>query len=96
MGTMVYVRAYGGERLGYGSEEVSALVREAHRSGLPLLGGVDLYDDTVFNQMQCEVILRELSTFDEDPVLSRPAQDVRQQIEIVMRTPHRYLVFNGD
>ena len=65
----------------------------------PLLYGVDPYDDTVFNRRQCEQLSREVA-FLRSQSLEGNQPDMLTELDRLLgqvnRSPHRYLLFNGD
>jgi hypothetical protein len=95
----VLVKTFTGDRLASSQNvNLNKLIRSARRSDLPLLGDVDHYDTTVFNQSQMPRLQRELEwllprvELDEQGAISA----LLELAVLVGDKPHRYLVFNGD
>jgi hypothetical protein len=77
---------------------IGALCQSARERHLPLLSGVDPYDNTVFNRLQVRDVRAELDSLRdagdfEDLVLWT---ELVELIELVNAKPHRYLLFSGD
>jgi hypothetical protein len=74
------------------------LVEEAVIAGMPMLGNVDLYDDTRFNRLQVKLVVRELDDLLKGGRgdVAVAAQELRDMTQLVLAKPHRYLVFIGD
>lgn len=93
------VRTFTGEILSRSVHPgIGALCQAARERHLPLLSGVDPYDNTVFNRSQVNDVRAELDSLRnagdfEDLVLWT---ELVQLIELVNAKPHRYLLFNGD
>lgn len=93
----IRVQAYTGDRLLCGSADMFPLIEAAERRGLPLLSGVDVYDDTTFNQKQSVQLQRELDELaGQSEGLDLLITSVRQALAIVDAYPHIYLIFDGD
>ena len=77
---------------------MNRLVERARASGFPMLGNVDEYDDTKFNRLQVEVLIRELAVFTkgEDRQVAGAAEELTAMAQLVLEKPHRYLLFIGD
>ncbi|HWL35075.1 MAG TPA: hypothetical protein VNQ77_02675 [Frankiaceae bacterium] len=73
-------------------------MRPREGGGAPLLGHVDPYDDTVFNEMQMPPLIRELQQLADTapPAEAETARNLIALTDLVLRTPHLYLVFLGD
>ena len=77
---------------------IAALCGRAAREHLPLLGCVDLYDDTVFNRSQLKVLVPELRAL-ADGSTAEEAEAAHEILDLTAQVEckaHRYLVFNGD
>ncbi|MXG30494.1 hypothetical protein [Streptomyces sp. YIM 132580] len=77
---------------------IADLCERAASRGLPLLGYVDPYDDTVFNRSQLRVLIPELRALADDSaaVEAEAVHEILALTVQVERKAHRYLVFNGD
>jgi hypothetical protein len=77
---------------------IGRLCRLAAESALPMLGYIDVYDDTTFNQSQMRLVIPELRGLIErgDQDEADAAREILALTERVERRPHRYLVFSGD
>ncbi|MDT9681153.1 hypothetical protein RND61_03540 [Streptomyces sp. TRM76323] len=99
MGISVQVRTFTGTvEATCAHPSVPALCERATSQNLPLLGCVDPYDDTVFNQSQLRVLIPELRALAEGAA-AEEAEAVHEILALaaqVDRKAHRYLVFNGD
>ncbi|MFJ4910663.1 hypothetical protein ACIQCR_34860 [Streptomyces sp. NPDC093249] len=76
---------------------LDALCEQAAQAGLPGIGNVDKYDDTVFNRSQMRLVIPELTqlSLSTTPV-AEAAEEVLALARTIERKNHRYLVFNGD
>ncbi|MGI5226491.1 hypothetical protein [Actinoallomurus sp. CA-142502] len=77
---------------------IDGLCERARHLDLPMLGGVDPHDDTVFNRSQMRLVIPELHRLAEE-TSDGEAQAAQEIIELtgrIEREPHRYLLFNGD
>ncbi|HEX3791684.1 MAG TPA: hypothetical protein VHW44_27735 [Pseudonocardiaceae bacterium] len=77
---------------------IPSLCQRASRLGMPMLGFVDPYDDTVFNRSQMRLVIPELRKLADDSPADE-AQAARELIRLASRIEHethRYLLFNGD
>lgn len=93
------VRTYSGEVLDRSENRaLNRLFDSAAARGLLLMGHVDPYDDTVFNQLQVRLISLELKALIPflTPDEAIAAREVGNLAELVSERPHRYLVINGD
>ena len=74
------------------------LIRFARASGLPMIGNVDPYDDTRFNQMQMQLVIPELRGLAEaaPSAAAEAAGELVPIAELVRAGAHRYLEFIGD
>ncbi|MFI1205664.1 hypothetical protein ACH4VR_40650 [Streptomyces sp. NPDC020883] len=99
MGISVQVRTFTGEvEATCVHPSIAALCGRAASQNLPLLGFVDLYDDTVFNRSQLRVLIPELRAL-ADGAAAEEVEAVHEILALtaqVERKAHRYLVFNGD
>jgi hypothetical protein len=77
---------------------IGRLCQLAAESALPMLGYVDVYDDTTFNQSQMRLVTPELRSLIEsgDQGEADAARELLTLTERVECHPHRYLVFSGD
>jgi hypothetical protein len=77
---------------------LNELIEFARAAGMPMIGSVDPYDDTRFNQMQMRLVIPELRRFTE--VAPDHAADAARELlpiaELVSAKAHRYLDFIGD
>jgi hypothetical protein len=96
MGTTISVRDYLGKQLMRASVDMGELLRSAEELGLPLLSGVDIYDDTTFNRKQCAGLRDELVPLSQIEGLMAAVESLMEAVALVDETPHRYVVFNGD
>lgn len=97
MGTTIYVRDYLGEKLMQGAIDMQSLLAAAEAHDLPLLAGVDLYDDTTFNRKQSVRLKNELDRLSVlGEYLEEAIASLLEATALVSARPHRYLVFNGD
>jgi hypothetical protein len=96
MGITVEIRAFRGEILDRGGQDVHQLVDAARLAGMPFLANVDEYDDTVFNRLQLSVVVDEIRELSSRGLGGPAVEEVTRMIEKVRARPHRYLVFNGD
>ncbi len=91
------MRDYRGSVLSLGNLDLGGILRVATGQGLPFLGNVDEYDDTVFNRHQLRLVADELEQIARtSPGLERGLHELKEMVELVAERPHRYLVFNGD
>ena len=81
-----------------GAVDVRGMLLAAEQQGFPFLGGVDVYDDTTFNQKQSQFLANELAEVvdSSDNDLTDAAQSLSTALALVRDAPHRYVVFNGD
>jgi hypothetical protein len=99
MGISVQIQAYGGAiEATCTHPAIGALCQRASRLGLPMIGYVDPYDDTVFNRSQMRLVVPELhrlteESSDDEAQAALEIIDLTSRIE---RKPHLYLLFNGD
>lgn len=99
MSVSVLVRTFTGNIL---QSTTVPLVKEmctlAREMDLPLLGGVDPYDNTIFNGLQVAGVQRELQTLRlrGPEEFEEVIDEINRLIGLVTQKPHRYLVFNGD
>jgi hypothetical protein len=99
MGISVQVRSYGSAvEATCTHPAIAALCERARHLDLPLLGCVDPFDDTVFNQSQMRLVVPELRRLAEEASVGerRAAQEILVLTGRIERKPHRYLLFNGD
>ncbi|MET9310736.1 hypothetical protein ABZX12_02815 [Kribbella sp. NPDC003505] len=103
MAITMWVRAFGaapGERLAEGNRPWTPPYDLLTPEETPLLYGVDPYDDTIFNRRQCErLLMREvthLRTQRLAPDQIAMLDELDRLILETNRSPHRYLLFNGD
>lgn len=77
---------------------LDALCQHAASAGLPGIGYIDRYDDTVFNRSQMRLVIPELAQLgmSAPAAVAGAAEEVLALARIVQRLSHRYLVFNGD
>jgi uncharacterized protein (DUF2252 family) len=77
---------------------IGRLCQLAAESALPMLGYIDAYDDTTFNQSQMRLVIPELRSLIErsDQDEADAAREILALTERVERHPHRYLAFSGD
>jgi hypothetical protein len=70
----------------------------AREIDLPLLGGVDPYDNTVFNRRQAGRVRMELEALraSGSGEFEEVIDAIDSLIDLVSQRPHRYLFFNGD
>ncbi len=77
---------------------LNELIEFAQAADLPMMGNVDPYDDTRFNQMQMRLVIPELRRLAE--VAPDAAADAARELlpiaELVSAKAHRYLEFIGD
>lgn len=77
---------------------LNELIEFAQAAGIPMIGNVDPYDDTRFNQMQMRIVIPELRRLSE--VAPDAAADAARELlsiaELVSAKAHRYLEFIGD
>jgi len=95
----VLVKTFTGDRLAFSKNgNLNRLIRSARGSGLPLLGDVDHYDTTVFNQSQMPRLRRELESLSPSVGLAEQGaiSELLELAVLVEEKPHRYLIFNGD
>jgi hypothetical protein len=95
----VLVETFTGERLASSVNPLlNQLIRSAKSCGLPLLGDVDHYDTTVFNQSQLPRLQSELAELQSlvAPSEQEAISELLELADLVAKTPHRYLIFNGD
>ena len=60
---------------------------------------VDPYGDTIFNQLQAEVLLQELTLLKAEaanPRLAKVIEATRELAKLCLQEPHQYLRFVGD
>jgi hypothetical protein len=99
MGISVQIQAYGGAiEATCTHPAIGALCQRASRLGLPMIGYVDPYDDTVFNRPQMRLVVPELHRLAEESS-GNEAQAALEIIDLtsrIERKPHLYLLFNGD
>jgi hypothetical protein len=97
VGTTALVRDYRGSVLSGGNLDLRGIFRAAAGQGLPFLGNVDEYDDTVFNRHQLRMVADELDQLARTTtVLESELQELRELVAQADQRPHRYLVLNGD
>ncbi|MFB9460912.1 hypothetical protein [Streptomyces antimycoticus] len=77
---------------------LDALCHQAAQAGLPGIGNVDKYDDTVFNRSQLRLVIPELTqlSLSTPALVAEAAEAVLELARTIERLSHRYLVFNGD
>ncbi|MFV2017822.1 hypothetical protein [Micromonospora sp. LOL_023] len=95
----VIVRAYTGERIASCEHcSLNRLCEYASTAGIPMLGHIDPYDDTIFNRMQMPLVQAELIDLSQTapPDIAEAARELLVLVEHVTAKPHRYLVFSGD
>jgi hypothetical protein len=72
MGISVQIQAYGGAiEATCTHPAIGALCQRASRLGLPMIGYVDPYDDTVFNRSQMCLVVPELHRLPKSPQVTR-------------------------
>ena len=100
MAISVLVRTHTGKVLARSTHSsLGAVCRLAKADDLPLLGGVDPYDDTVFNRFLLPSVSGELDLLlaaAQDAGVREAIGEVLALVELVGLRPHRYLLFNGD
>jgi hypothetical protein len=99
MALSVLVRTFTGTVLRSSTDSgLHAICVLARERGLPLLGHIDPYDNTIFNRMQAEVIRSELGSLTKisGPEYKASLEGLIDLVNLVVERPHRYLVFNGD
>jgi hypothetical protein len=76
-------------------KEMCDLAREID---LPLLGGVDPYDNTVFNSLQVVRVRSELEILrlNDSGKFEAVIEGIISLIDLVQQKSHRYLLFSGD
>lgn len=99
MGMSVIIRSYTGTiEATCCHPALDALCQHAVNDGLPGIGYVDKYDDTVFNRSQMRLVIPELTQLGTSApaAVAEAAEEVLALARTVERLSHRYLVFNGD
>src|SRR4051812_46241254 len=93
------VRTYSGEVLARSQHgALGQLFSTISSKQFPLVGHVDLYDDTIFNRLQIRALLAELNSL----ISSLEGGELVAAMELVdlaavaCERPHRYLVISGD
>jgi hypothetical protein len=86
----------GEERGSVGGVDINRLCERARQAGMPMLGGVDEYDDTYFNKSQMRLVIPEL----EELAAASPPTEATMATRLLdlarKVSNHDQMIFFGD